>query len=364
MLITGESGTGKELVARALHGAQPRYARPFVAINCAAMPEPLLESELFGHVKGAFTDARAPRTGLFVASGRRHALPRRDRRHARSRCSRSCCARCKSACSVPSAANERSAVRRAHHHGDEPRSRDAPSTRRRFREDLYFRINVVRIHSPPLRARGNDVLLLAQHFLETLRDDVEAQREGPQRRPAAQKLLAYPWPGNVRELSELHRARGGAHALRGAHRRRSAGRRSATTNAVEDRRRRASTRRSPIDLVPLEDDRAPLHPARARRGRRQQDARRARSSASIARRSIESSSAIRRSVTRRRRRRTAWASTATPRSSNSALRRGLDHRVDERRGFVGFDPRPARATLHRVSRSSSTAAASLKSRRP
>jgi two-component system response regulator AtoC len=197
VLITGESGTGKELVARALHRRGRRSAGPFVAINCAAVPEALIESELFGHVRGAFTDAHTERMGLFVrASGGTlfldeiGALPLSLQpkllRALQERVVRPVGADDEIACDVRliTATNHdlESAVRQ-----------------RSFREDLYFRINVVHIDLPPLRARGSDVLLLAQHFIE--RHAANAGKAVMGLSPAAaERLLAYPWPGNVREL--------------------------------------------------------------------------------------------------------------------------------------------------------------------
>jgi two-component system response regulator HydG len=197
VLITGESGTGKELVARALHARSARTDGPFVAVNCAAVPETLLESELFGHAKGAFTDARQARTGLFVqASGGTlfldevgemplgmqpkilRALQERKVRPVGGNVEVSFDAR------LVTATN---------------RDLETEVEERRFREDLYYRINVVRVEVPPLRGRGNDLLLLAQHFI-----DRAASRSGKSVvglvSAAAEKLLSYDWPGNVREL--------------------------------------------------------------------------------------------------------------------------------------------------------------------
>jgi two-component system response regulator HydG len=197
VLISGESGTGKELVAKALHAKSGRKEGPFVAINCAAMPEPLLESELFGHTKGAFTDARTARPGLFIkASGGTLFLDEIGEMPPGMQAK------------LLRALQERT-VRPVG--GDQEQSFDArliAATNRdleteveekRFREDLFYRINVVRLHVPPLRARGSDILLLAAHFLQRY------QTSGPQRvvgikSGAADKLLSYPWPGNVREL--------------------------------------------------------------------------------------------------------------------------------------------------------------------
>jgi two-component system, NtrC family, response regulator AtoC len=197
VLITGESGTGKEVAARALHERGPRKARPFVAINCSAVPESLLESELFGHARGAFTDARAARAGLLLqATGGTLLLDEIG--------------------DMPMALQPK--LLRALQErtlrpvgGDEELAFDVrvvTTTNRdlhalveegRFREDLYFRINVIHVELPPLRARGGDVLLLAQHFI-----DVHAARAGKRVTAltpvAAEKLIAYRWPGNVREL--------------------------------------------------------------------------------------------------------------------------------------------------------------------
>jgi two-component system response regulator AtoC len=197
VLITGESGTGKELVARALHQRSPRRDGPFVAISCAAMPEQLLESELFGHEKGAFTDARAAHDGLFIqGSGGTLfldeigdmplSLQPKILRALQERKVR----RVGGAAEIPFDARIVAATHR---------DLEEAVEEKRFREDLFFRINVIHIDLPPLRARGNDILLLAQHFLEHF-----AARSGRQvsglAASTAEKLLAYDWPGNVREL--------------------------------------------------------------------------------------------------------------------------------------------------------------------
>jgi two-component system response regulator HydG len=188
---------GKELVARALHQESRRARAPFVAINCGALPETLLESELFGHMKGAFTDARADRAGVFrEAHGGTLfldevgelpvSLQPKLLRVLQERVVR------------PLGANREVPV--------DVRIVCATNVdlleaveRGRFREDLYYRLDVVHLEVPPLRSRGTDVLLLAQAFLARL-----AQRDG---RPlmtlapeVAQRFLSYEWPGNVREL--------------------------------------------------------------------------------------------------------------------------------------------------------------------
>jgi len=197
VLITGESGTGKELVARALHRRGPRSAGPFVAVNCAAIPETLLESELFGHARGAFTDARAARTGLFVqANGGTLLLDEigdlpiglqpKLLRALQERVIRP----------VGGDAEVPFDVRLITDTNQELR---AAVDQRRFREDLFFRVAVIHIELPPLRARGTDVLLLAQRFVERYGKHA-GKRVRSLSRAAAERLLDYPWPGNVREL--------------------------------------------------------------------------------------------------------------------------------------------------------------------
>jgi DNA-binding NtrC family response regulator len=204
VLVSGESGTGKELVARALHRRSKRATGPFVAINCAAMPEQLLESELFGHTKGAFTDARTARPGLFVqAKGGTifldeigdmplglqpkllRALQERTVRPVGGDHETPIDVR------VVAASN---------------RDLETAIEERKFREDLYYRINVIHVELPPLRARGADVLLLAQHYLEHFA--AQSQKDVRSLDPeAAERLSAYAWPGNVRELANcLERA--------------------------------------------------------------------------------------------------------------------------------------------------------------
>ena len=193
VLISGESGTGKELVARALHTESGRGEQPFVAINCAAVPANLLESELFGHVKGAFTDARTARRGLFAEADGGTVLldevgemPLEMQSKLQERTVRPVGGNAE----VPFDARVLAATNR---------DLETEVEEGRFREDLYYRLNVVQLHVPPLRVRGNDILVLAQELVERA-----ATRAGKAVRgvssEAARKLLDYDWPGNVRQL--------------------------------------------------------------------------------------------------------------------------------------------------------------------
>ncbi len=197
LLILGETGTGKELVARAVHKHSKRAQGPFVAINCAAMPEALLESELFGHVKGAFTDARAARKGLFLqAQGGSLlldevgemplALQSKLLRVLQERRVRPVGSDIETPCDVR--------VISATH-----RDLESLCAEGKFREDLYYRLNVVQIELPPLKSRGADILKLAHAFARAsaARAGKELQGMTPE---CAQRMLDYPWPGNIREL--------------------------------------------------------------------------------------------------------------------------------------------------------------------
>jgi two-component system response regulator AtoC len=197
VLITGESGTGKELVARALHTRSARASGPFVAINCAAMPDALLESELFGHVKGAFTDARSTRNGLFLqANGGTLFL---DEIGELSMGLQPKLLRALQERKVRPVGGDVEVPFDARIVAATNRDLESAALEHRFREDLYYRINVIRIDLPPLRARGPDVLLLAQHFLLQFASAFGKQVKGLSK-PAAEKLVNYAWPGNVREL--------------------------------------------------------------------------------------------------------------------------------------------------------------------
>jgi two-component system response regulator PilR (NtrC family) len=197
VLITGESGTGKELVARAIHENSPRSAAPFVTINCGAFPETLLESELFGYLKGAFTGANENRQGLFQAAhggtlfmdeignmsptmqvklyrvlqeGKVRPLGSTDETDVDVR--------------VIAATNK---------------DLEKEIADGRFREDLYYRLSVIPIHLPPLRERREDIPLLTRSFLDRFRKSMDKPLQGIE--PEALRLLeAYDWPGNVREL--------------------------------------------------------------------------------------------------------------------------------------------------------------------
>ena len=200
VLITGESGTGKELLARAIHCASPRAGGPMVAINCAAIPEPLLESELFGYEKGAFTDARKAKPGRFLLAHRGTLFL--------------------DEIGEMSAAIQAKLLRVLEDHTIEPlgavkgvkvdlrlvvaTNRDLRDLVRkgRFREDLFYRISVCQLHLPPLRERAGDLPILLEHFLARYRRERGTRIAGltPE---ALRVVAAYPWPGNVREFQNM-----------------------------------------------------------------------------------------------------------------------------------------------------------------
>ena len=197
VLITGESGTGKELVARALHSTGPRSAGPLVAFNCAAVPETMLESELFGHTRGAFTDAKANRKGLFAqANGGTLFLDEIGEMPISTQVK---LLRALQERKVRPVGSEQEVPFDARVISATSRDLESDVAEQRFREDLYYRINVLRVQLPPLRARGNDVLLIAEHFVRTFAQRNSKQLSGLSA-PVAEKLLEYQWPGNVREV--------------------------------------------------------------------------------------------------------------------------------------------------------------------
>ena len=200
VLVTGESGTGKELLVRALHANSRRAGKPFVPVNCGAIPRELLESELFGHEKGAFTSAVRTRQGRFeLAEGGTIFLDEIGEMDLSLQVK------------ILRALQEKEFERVG---GDKTLKADVrivAATNRdleeevragRFREDLYYRLNVIPLHLPPLRERGEDILLLSDHFLR--RFCRQKNREPLRFAPDAQDLiLRYPWPGNVRELENF-----------------------------------------------------------------------------------------------------------------------------------------------------------------
>jgi len=200
VLIMGESGTGKELVAKALHRRSRRADKPFVAVNCAALPDTLLESELFGHVKGAFTDARADRRGLFLqAAGGTLFL---DEIGEMPLGMQSKLLRALEEGMVRPVGSEKEVAFDARVLAATNRDLETAVEEGRFRKDLYFRIDVIQISLPPLRARGADALLLAQHFIGVCAARAKKQVQGLSE-GMGEKLLAYAWPGNVRELRNV-----------------------------------------------------------------------------------------------------------------------------------------------------------------
>jgi DNA-binding NtrC family response regulator len=204
VLIVGESGTGKEMIARAIHQSSGRAAGAFIPINCAAIPETLLESELFGYVRGAFTDARKDRRGLFQAAHGGvlfldeiseiplnlqakllRVIEDKEVRPLGANQGEKVDARLVSACN---------------------RDLELLVQEGRFRQDLYYRLNVIRIDLPPLRERAEDIPILTEHFLRKFHHQVEREVVGIEA-DALAALTDYPWPGNVRELEHtLERA--------------------------------------------------------------------------------------------------------------------------------------------------------------
>ena len=197
VLLVGESGTGKELAARALHDRGPRAGGAFVAVNCAAVPDALLESELFGHVRGAFTDARGSRAGLFAqADGGTlfldeigdmpEGLQVKLLRTLQER-------------TVRPVGGDREIKVDVRLVTATHRDLERLVAKGRFRHDLLYRLDVIRIELPPLRRRGRDVLLLAEHFIDAVS---RRMQRAPPEIPVnvARLLLDYDWPGNVREL--------------------------------------------------------------------------------------------------------------------------------------------------------------------
>lgn len=197
VLVTGESGTGKELLVRALHANSKRADKPFVPINCGAIPKELLESELFGHEKGAFTHAIRSRPGRFeLADGGTIFLDEIGEMDLALQVKILRVLQEKEIERVGGAGSKKVDVRVV---AATNRDLEKEVAAGRFREDLYYRLNVIPLHLPPLRERGSDVMLLANHFLEQF-----CRRKG---RPVLElatdtrKILsAYSWPGNVREL--------------------------------------------------------------------------------------------------------------------------------------------------------------------
>ncbi|MFP6632663.1 MAG: sigma 54-interacting transcriptional regulator [Planctomycetota bacterium] len=200
VLVRGESGTGKELIANAIHYNSPRSEGPFVRVNCAAIPEPLLEAELFGHVKGAFTGAIADRKGKFVlADGGTIFLDEIGDMSPMLQAKMLRVLQEKEVDTVGAETPLQVDVRviAATHRDLEQLVQDGT-----FREDLYYRLNVVPIAMPPLRDHPEDIRLLAHHFLDkfSAENDLPPMKLG---KDALRELMAYSWPGNVRELENL-----------------------------------------------------------------------------------------------------------------------------------------------------------------
>ena len=200
VLITGESGTGKELIAKAIHYNGERKHGPMVAVNCGGLPENLLESELFGHVKGAFTDARKDKKGLFQeASGGTLFLDEIAELPLLLQVKLLRVLEDEMVRPVGSTQSAKVDVRIVAASAEDLTEAVKRVT---FRDDLFYRINVLSIHVPPLRDRKEDIPLLVNHFVEKLNKRLQ-KGIGGIRADALQALMEYPWPGNVRELENV-----------------------------------------------------------------------------------------------------------------------------------------------------------------
>ena len=200
VLIEGESGTGKELVAKALHYTSARADKPFMAINCAALPVTLLESELMGHEKGAFTDAKTSKKGLFeLADGGTVFLDEIGDMNMSMQAKLLRMLEEKTFKRVGGVKDIKVDVRVVSATNQELVK---AMNEGQFRKDLYYRLQVVPIYLPPLRERGRDVLLLAKHFIEYFNQECHKNVQGISKE-AEQILLSHDWPGNVRELKNV-----------------------------------------------------------------------------------------------------------------------------------------------------------------
>lgn len=200
VLILGEHGTGKEVAARMIHYLSARREQPFVAVNCGAIPEALAESELFGHEKGAFTDARQAKPGKFeVAAGGTLFL---DEIGELSLAAQAKLLRVLEERTITRVGGTQPIPVRARLLAATNQDLEGMIREKRFREDLFFRLNGVTLRLPPLRERGDDVLLLAEHFLAEFA--ARARRPIPKLTPTAKaRLMEHAWPGNIRELRNM-----------------------------------------------------------------------------------------------------------------------------------------------------------------
>ncbi|MCL2442857.1 MAG: sigma-54 dependent transcriptional regulator [Treponema sp.] len=195
ILITGENGTGKEVIARAIHFCSARADNPFIDVNCAAIPETLIESELFGHEKGAFTDAISTRKGRFeLAHGGTLFL---DEIGDMSLSAQSKVLRVIQEQKIERVGGERTIETDVRIIAATNQNLEKACEEGRFRQDLYFRLNVIPIYAPPLRKRTEDIPLLLCHFLKILKKDLILKTD------ALELLSSHDWPGNVRELKNL-----------------------------------------------------------------------------------------------------------------------------------------------------------------